>query len=906
MKPIARGTLAVIALLLVVVGTPPSPSGENWLRTYASRIPLSTGIPENPEARDEAEFMMLRDPVANAIPRGIRMREANFAWRLPVRRATMVRNHPNGPLQALVLTWVERGPNNVGGRTRAFAVDVTTPGTLFAGSVAGGVWKSTDDGASWSLKTAPSQIHGTTCIAQDRRTGQTGTWYLGTGEIRGSTTNATRWGSLYLGDGIFKSTDNGETWTLLPSTSSATPHVVDPFDYMINVATNPANLAADEVLAATYKGIYRSTDGGGSWAQALASDSGFTEVAITAQGVMYASTRIAGAIQVWRSANGTTWTSIKPGTFPASAGRVVITPAPSNPNGVYLFVQGASNSPAVNGHQVWKYTYISGDGSGVGGLWENRSANLPSDINTQSGYDQVLHVKPDNENLVLVGGTNLYRTTNGFTGAGTTQIGGYGYWPGPHHPDMQSGGFSPANPNIYYSSHDGGVSKTVDITVGAPPWTSLNNGYNVTQFYSVAIAPDAGSDVILAGAQDNGSQLGTSPGASDWVMAYGGDGTVVEVSPAADDRLYTQWQGGNIQRQRWNGADVVDFTPTGSANKMFVNPIVLDPNNSVLLYYGAGVAANTSRIWRNDNAPIATSATGWNALAATDVGAGAGYNRTISAMGISAANAPNVLYYGTVDGVVKRAENVHTNAPTVTDVTPPGLNGGTITGGFVRCVAVDPTDSQRALVAFGNYNFPSLWYTTNGGASWTDVEGNIAGASGPSVRWATMLYVEGQLHVFLATSIGVLSTTALAGASTVWVQEAADEIGNVIIGYMDYRPSDRTLAIGTHARGVFTTQIPLVVAVGDGPERTGVALAPSRPNPARYLATIAYDLPRAAEVSLRLYDVAGREVAVLAQGPHEAGRHEVSVATGRFASSTYYCVLRAAGQVRTRSLVVTR
>src|SRR4029077_1108515 len=118
----------------------------------------------------------------------------------PARRAGAFRLGPNQATQVQSLVWTERGPNNVGGRTRAFAVDVANPATLFAGSVAGGIWRSTNDGASWSLRTSPGQIHGTTCIAQDRRAGKTATWYVGTGELRGSTTNATRWGSLYLGD----------------------------------------------------------------------------------------------------------------------------------------------------------------------------------------------------------------------------------------------------------------------------------------------------------------------------------------------------------------------------------------------------------------------------------------------------------------------------------------------------------------------------------------------------------------------------------------------------------------------------------------------------------------------------------------------------------------------------------
>src|SRR5262249_55946406 len=151
----------------------------------------------------------------------------------------------------------------------------------------------------------------------------------------------------------------------------------------------------------------------------------------------------------------------------------------------------------------------------------------------------------------------------------------------------------------------------------------------------------------------------------------------------------------------------------------------------------------------NDNAPFADTSAGWTNLPSTTVGLATSYTRGISALGISTANSPNVLYYGTIDGIVMRAASVNTATPVVTTSWRAGLNAGTSLGGCVRCIAVDPTNSDRALLVFGNYNFPSLFYTTTGGASWTNVEGNLAGASGPSVRWATMFYVDGQLMVFL-------------------------------------------------------------------------------------------------------------------------------------------------------------
>lgn len=290
------------------------------------------------------------------------------------------------------------------------------------------------------------------------------------------------------------------------------------------------------------------------------------------------------------------------------------------------------------------------------------------------------------------------------------------------------------------------------------------------------------------------------------------------------------------------------------------------------------------------------------------MGAGPGYTRRITALGISTASDPNVLYYGTVDGLVMRAVNANSGAPTVTNVTPPGLNGGTATGGFVRCIAVDPTKSTKALLVFGNYNFQSLWYTTDGGATWTDVEGNLAGPSGPSVRWASMFHVDGALQVFLGTSIGVLSTTSLAGGSTVWVQEANETVGNIIVGYMDYRASDRTLAIGTHARGVFTTTFPPPVGIGDGStDRRGhLTLSQSYPNPANRSATITYELPQSGHVSLKVYDVSGREVATLVEARQDRGRHEARFTAGRLRGGVYYYVLKTAGGVETRKLVLVR
>ncbi len=897
--------LSVGILLFVVLMT------AGMLFSSRDVIPLSVGTPDNPRARDEMEFLIQRDPVANAIPRDIYRREQQLAKSLPTREQQALQKGWN--VQALA--WVERGPNNVGGRTRVLAADVANVGTLIAGAVAGGIWKSTNDGASWRLTLAPQQIHTTSCIAQDVRPGKTHIWYVGTGEFRGSTTNHTRWGAFYRGDGIYKSTNNGESWTLLPSTTSGTPHTTDAFDYVWNVATNPANLAQDEVYAATWNGIYRSTNGGTSWTLVQWSDSaaaltaGYaTDVVVTPTGVVYAYTKQNGSPRIWRSPDGVTWTDIKPSNFPTSTGRIVFGPAPSNPDVIYVFIESANTTPAVNGHQLWKYAHATG-----GGTWENRGGNLPSDLSTQTGYDQLVQVKPDDEHFVLIGGTNLYRSTNGFaTASATTTIGGYPYWPnGNHHPDMHSGAFRPGNPNVYYSGHDGGVTRADDIRVTPMVWTSLNNGYNVTQFYSVAIGPDSGDASIVAGAQDNGSQWTNQPGLSDWTMVTGGDGTVVEMAPIADNRMYTQSQNGPLYKVTRAGASAGSMTPSGSTRALFVNPIALDPNDSRILYYGAGKSSSPtmwSGLWRNNNAPNGTSTVGWAALTMTDVGQPSGWTRAVSCIGVSKSNRPNVVYFGTTDGLVKRVDSANATTPTVTDVTPPGLNGGTAQGGFVRCVAVDPTNSNKALVAFGNYNFQSLWYTTNGGQTWVDVEGNLAGPDGPSVRWATMFYVGNQINVFLATSIGVLMTNELNGSATVWAQAAANEIGNILIGYLDYRESDRTLAVGTHARGVFTTQIPAgpTGVAGQGSQPEEFALQQNYPNPFNPATRIPFSVRGSWFVLLKVYDALGREVATLVNETKQPGEYSVVFDGNDLPSGVYLYRLTAGNFSQTRKMTLVR
>ncbi len=911
------------AFLLLVDREKSKPSAEE-LRQHKKMLTARAAqeSEDDPLARAEFEWMKYHDPATGRIPDDIRAKELAFASTIPTkedaRRMALAKGGSLAKLQSFA--WTSRGPRNVGGRTRALAADVANGNTLLAGGVSGGMWKSTDEGSTWLKTSTPDQLQSVTTIAQDRRAGHLSTWYYGTGEYLGN--SASLGGGSYRGDGIFKSTDNGSSWSLLPSTSTNAPHLFDNFfDYVWRVAVDPSNLAQEEVYAATYGAIFRSTNGGTSWGVARGGASpysAYTDVALTSGGVVYgvlsSSSTQAG---IWRSTDGVAWTNITPGGFPGTYNRIVLAVAPSNENVVYFLVQQpdtSTSSTQVRGHQLWKYTYVTGDGSGAGGSWVNRGGNLPLEaglsgnarFDSQGGYDLWLQVKPDDENFVILGGVNLYRSTDGFaTTANTLRIGGYsspttyGSYTN-HHADQHSGTFKPGSSTIYFSGHDGGLSRTSNIAATPVNWISLNNGYQTSQFYTVAIDQSSSGDPeILGGTQDNGTWWTSSTNPSNaWVDAFGGDGAFCAIANGATD-YYLSSQNGNMYRVQWNASgswtDWANIQPTGGANYLFINPFTLDPNNTNMMYLAGG-----DRVWRNTDLTAIpsfqnnTTAVNWTALSNSTV-----VGQSVTAVAVSKSPA-NRLYYATNGGSVYRMDNAHTGQPTRSTIT-----GGLFPGSsYVNCIAVDPTNGDNLIVVFSNYGVLSLWSSTDGGSTWNSVGGNLeqfsdGSGNGPAVNWVSIVPYGGTTYYLAGTSTGLYSTTTLAGAGTVWVQEGAATIGNVVVDMIVGRTLDGLLVAGTHANGIYSA------SVVTGVEESGAlpdvfALEQNYPNPFNPSTTIRYVLPERSDVRLTVFDVQGREIAVLESGSVSRGQHEAiwngrTSTGGPVPSGVYFYRLDAAG-----------
>ncbi|MEM8895476.1 MAG: hypothetical protein AAGC88_12920, partial [Bacteroidota bacterium] len=259
-------------------------------------IQYQEGTEENPWARQEYEYRQIADPSTGNIPVGIARKERAHVEQSQAENADYARRVKN-------LEYRFIGPNNVGGRTRALALDITNEDILIAGGVSGGMWRSTNRGGSWERTTHPASLYNATCLAQDTRPGKENIWYHGTGELRGN--SASNAGAPYRGDGIFKSVDSGLSWELLASTAVGSSNQFNsPFQYIWNMVVNTSRQDRDEVYAAAFGGIIRSIDGGSSWETVLGDDllglttdttdfngspyARFSDIAITEDGIFYA------------------------------------------------------------------------------------------------------------------------------------------------------------------------------------------------------------------------------------------------------------------------------------------------------------------------------------------------------------------------------------------------------------------------------------------------------------------------------------------------------------------------------------------------------------------------------------------------------------------------------------------
>lgn len=822
---------AAIVVLIVIPGVPfPSspapPAALNLPAQPSSSSPRASQAMK--KRRWEYFFRLQRDPSTNRIPDNIRARELAYARTLP----TQPDLHSKSKAR-LAFEWSETGPFDVGGRTRALAVDRRDPNVILAGGVSGGIWKSTDGGETWALKSDPAQQLSVTSLAQDPTSPDV--WYYTTGEYRGNSASDRGFVAPFRGSGVYQSTDNGETWNVLTPSAAEDPTTYhSPFQYVPRVVVSPTT--GTVLLATNAAGAYRSGNDGASFDHVLSAPNGpiWSDVAVAANGTFLATLSSTGVGASGETAgvylsedDGRTWTNITPPTFPDIHRRSAIAFAPSNPAVAYAITTTGRVVDEREDTRLHRFD-LSGDSATA----DDRSANLPAfnnsvgSFNTQFNYNLMIAVKPDDPNFVIIGGRNLYRSTDGFSSELSQShdwIGGYnnasqGFASYPnHHPDQHVVAFDPSNPNRIWSGNDGGVYVTNDIAAADVSWIDKNNGYNVTQFYTAALAQQPNDERVAGGTQDNGTPFfqfnQPSPSSID---ISGADGAYLHLG---EERAYTSIQGGRIYRLRYNSTGVPNafdatITPSNASDQLFINPFDVDPASEQIIYYPAG-----DDLWRTlDEGDT------WTELDIPPIG-----DCVISTVAASRSNPRHVLYYGVSCSNGKprlfRIDEVQSAAYAITEITipdgqiPPDAN---LRGAYVHNIAVHPNDADEFLVVHSNYNVQGLYHSADGGQTYTSVEGSLTGDTntpGPSLRSATLVPHPGSDHTtyVLGTSTGIYSTSTLDGAATRWKQEASSSLGNAVVEYVTSRPSDLRVAAATHGRGIFigrASEQPSVVFAG--------------------------------------------------------------------------------------------
>jgi len=764
------------------------------------------------------EKLLLRDPYTKEIPKNIMFKEAAFAKK--IKKTNLAKEASKqfvGKTSRRQFSYFkQRGPENVGGRTRALAIDRNNENVTLAGGVSGGLWRSENTGESWRRVTRIQQSPSITAIVQDPRPGRGNIWYYASGERFGNSASAGG-GAFYQGSGIYQSYDGGRNWNQLRNTDDNDDAVFSSLDLINSLAVDPRN---GDLYAATFDGLYRSQNLNGARTFEQVLNSGFdrtTEVMITPNAKIYVTTDVRSQNSGFLvSDDGENFTNITPQNIIPVFGRTVMAYDPSDENRVYFLSSDLTGStPAF----LWRY---QADAETDAERWVDLSANLPINIggrvgnlNLQGSYNMLVKVHPTNSDLVFVGGTNLYRSTTGFTTPTGAEgwIGGYdiandvSVYPN-QHPDQHNLVFFPSNPNRAISGNDGGVHLTEDITRITPniavedvDWISLNNGYVTTQPYVISIDPEANSDDVLAGFQDNGTWFTDSKNPqADWVEDFGGDGSFNAIADGGRTR-YVSAQRGVVFRFNFDeNGNFNSFTrvqPAGASGFGFIAPFILDPVNDNIMYMPAG-----DRIWRNNNLdeiPLFSNAlTSVNWVEQTQTATPDG--SSITALDASKFPVANTLYYGTNSGGIYKVENANLDAQAVTDLS----SGKGLPPGFVNDIYVDPNNDQRVFVVFSNYRIPSLFMSENGGDTWVNISGNLeenrdGSGNGPSVR---SFAISGNNNIFfVGTSTGLYITYNLNGEFTSWYRESG-VIGDAVV--MDVKTrKDGYMALATHGNGIF-------------------------------------------------------------------------------------------------------
>ena len=730
------------------------------------------------EPAKAALFQKLRtqDPVTGEIP-------SEKMWQAITETELLKEQFNNSSNIISATTWAERGSNSdatgpsngntranngvTSGRIDALWVDIAdaTGNTVWVGGRGGGIWKTTNissSPATWVSVNDYMVNLSIMAITQDPTNADI--MYCCTGESFYES------GALQ-GNGVFKSTDHGITWSQLSSTNNSTYYFCTRIlcDYLGNI------------YVGTRSGLFRSTkaSGGAVWTNITPSG-----VNIQVSDLEISSTTVAGRLHaVFGLSNSLssrytdipvtvaagTWMS--PATaLPATSIRAEIA---VNGNTLYCLPGNASyQTPTV---------YKSTDG---GANWATTgstplTATGQPFANGQGWYNLAVAINPANANECIIGGIDNAKTTNG--GTSWTRISDWVFTTGQYVHADQHASIWYDNGNKLLFGCDGGIFYSSN---GGTTIRDRNVGLRLKEFYSVAVHPST-TNYFLTGAQDNGTHQFSNAGLSSSVEVFGGDGAYVAIDQDEPQYQIGSYVYSNYRRSANSGA-TWSFAADDN-NGLFINPLDYDNVNDRV--YASYTAGNYLR-WENPQAGFTY----------TTVPLAAFLGQQVGAVHVSPYTANRVYFGMAAGGKIIRVDGANGASPTGVDISSAGMPAGLV---FMNCINTGSSD-QFLVAAYSNYTTSNVWVTSNGGTAWTNIDGNLPDMP---VYWA-IYHPDNNDKMILATETGIWETDDINGAATVWVPNTSFPTGRAT--QLKYRSSDRTLAASTYGRGLWTTIVPSV------------------------------------------------------------------------------------------------
>ena len=611
------------------------------------------------------------------------------------------------------------------GRLNAIAFNGTDTNTMYVGSPAGGVWKTTNGGTTWSPKGDELANLGVSDIVINPT--NTGILYLATGDWDGVQNRSI---------GVFKSIDGGDNWTATGLTFSLLQN-----NLISKLLIDPNNV--NTVFATTKNSIQRTTDGGTTWTDVFTeNNANFNDInyKIGSTSVLYATSK-SGKFYISTN-NGANWSVA---SSPSSSRLDLALTADDTDLILTLDTNGVLRRSIDQGSTWTTVSTISG-------------------YNPQGGYNMTLAISPLDKNLVLAGGVEGWRSTNGGA-AWEKYLDGYWVQGNPYfyvHSDHHDMKFIPGT-NTAFSVNDGGIFRG-DASINTP-WTDLSSGLAIAQYYNVSGTPqDAGK--LIAGAQDNdiavfdgGTVSGENPGT---------DGVEGLWDYSNSDIAWTCSQGGLIYRTT-NGFVSSQYigTPSGAP---FAWELEIHPTIPTTIFGGfEDIHKSTDR---GDN---------WTSL-------NSGL-QSIEYISISPSD-PDVIYVSDLYWDVKRTTDGGTSW---TSITTPQVGG-------VKSIEVHPTNPSEVYFVYSGYQSGKVYKSTDSGANWTNITGSLPNIPTSQIRYKTAS-TDGEL--FLATDLGVYYRTNTVGD---WVKLGTG-LPNVIVNDLEIHYATEKLRVATFGRGVWEAPI---------------------------------------------------------------------------------------------------